>query len=289
MEASTLTERVGPGLRFAAGATAASDARPTPDQRGLPLGRLRRRLRPAHAGRLPDQGHDPAGLQRGAVTCVLALAFLVPLDRRRLRPVDRRLDVAVAAIGVYLQSTRRPAGRGAGRHRDGHVRAGRRGLRLRDRPAQGQLVHRDARRQPGPARRRAAHLGQPPARGELPGVVVEPRPQRGRRRAARRRLPARARARALVRARAHAASGATCSRPAATPRPHGSPAFATDRLVWGAADRVRRDRRDRRGHLRHARRHCSTRASGRATSSRPWPRSSSARRSSRSARTCGAR
>ena len=111
----------------------------------------------------------------GVVTCVLALAFLVPL-------AAGQYDLAIGAVMSLrardLASTCSctpacPPALGA------LIAVAACALVRRRSPGfivvrlQRELVHRDARRQPGAARRGAADLGQPAARRRVPGLVVE--------------------------------------------------------------------------------------------------------------------
>ena len=227
----------------------------------------------------------------GVVTCVLALAFLVPLDGRRLRPLGRRGDVAGARPhGLPLDPHRHLPVGVAALIAVAASRGMRRGVRLHHRPAARQLVHRDARREPGAARRGPADLrttrswsASSPRAGRtsatttslgIPIVVVY--------------------LLALSRwcsgtCSSSPASAATCSRPAATRRPRAWPASRPTAWSGASFDRQRHDRRPRRRDLLDAERPCSRRASARATCSRPSPPCSSAPRSSRSAPTSGAR
>ena len=89
----------------------------------------------------------------GVVTCILALAFLVPLTAG---VYDLSIG-AVMALGlgivVYLSLHTDLPDPGDGIDRDRGVRAQRGGVRIHRRQAARRLVHRDPRRQPGAGRR----------------------------------------------------------------------------------------------------------------------------------------
>ena len=101
------------------------------------------------------------------ITCVLALAFLVPLAAGAYDlSVGAVMSLALGLMVYISIHTGIPAAGCA--HRAGGVGVMRRGVGLRHRPTSRQLVHRDARREPAAARRGPAALQQHAVGRELP-------------------------------------------------------------------------------------------------------------------------
>ena len=175
-------------------------------------------------GDLPDRCHLHPDLPLGCGDLHPGAGVPGAAHRRRLRPVHRVGDGAVAGTGHLPLAAQRPAhardrshrGRGSGRLR-GRVR-------LHRREAARQLVHRDPGRQPGARRRGAAAVEQHPADRRPAGLLVEPRHHQRPGSPEGRLHAAAAGAGDVVRPRVHPRSGATCWPPAATPRRRGWPA-----------------------------------------------------------------
>ncbi len=111
----------------------------------------------------------------GVVTCILALAFLVPLTAGAYDLSIGSVMALSLGLVIYLSiHTDLPDTRD-GPDRDRGGRLLRRRLRVHRGEAARQLVHRDARRQPGARGRGAAAVEQHPAHRRSPGLLVHPR------------------------------------------------------------------------------------------------------------------